>query len=252
MKLKRLFRDTCVLVAFCGAFYLLTVFVSRLDGDGINDGSDFSVPRRKADYLWKKRDYPNAAVEYQKLTTADPFNGHAWNAYAMCYYNLRSDLISDITNLRLDQAKAFAEKQGLPVREVYNSSDYEVPDSQEVTGLKKRVKALNEKARPIFKKAAEFARYRGSASLYLAVIESYDGNNEEALDLLETYVGLGLFTSGEGLDKYPAFGVGGRETITGKKSSRTRLHSEPRFYEIVRQEFRNRRNSGSAAMSQRR
>lgn len=191
MKLKRLVRDTCVLIAFCGAFYLLTVFVSRLDASGLDDGSDFSVARQQADEFWTNRDYASAADEYKKLTEADPFNGHAWHTRALCYYNMRSATLDEIRTEQFELARAEAGKRGLSsVGQLYAKPDFEFTDSPRVLELKAKIKSLNEKARPIFLRAKEFARFRGNAALYLAVIESYEGNNEKALDLLEEYVSL--------------------------------------------------------------
>ena len=247
MKLKRLVRDTCVLIAFCGAFYLLTVFVSRLDASGLDDGSDFSVARQQADEFWTNRDYASAADEYKKLTEADPFNGHAWHTRALCYYNMRSATLDEIRTEQFELARAEAGKRGLSsVGQLYAKPDFEFTDSPRVLELKAKIKSLNEKARPIFLRAKEFARFRGNAALYLAVIESYEGNNEKALDLLEEYVELGLFTQGDGLDRYSAFGVGGDATINNKKSSRTRRHCEPRFWDIVARESLNKQRSGGA------
>ncbi len=236
-----------MLIAFCGAFYLLTVFVSRLDASGLDDGSDFSVARQQADEFWTNRDYASAADEYEKLTEADPFNGHAWHTQALCYYNMRSAVLDEIRTEQNGLAKLEVAKRGLySVRELYTKPDFEFDDSPRVLELKAKIKSLNEKARPIFLRAKEFARFRGSAALYLAVIESYEGNNEKALDLLQEYVDLGLFTQGDGLDRYAAFGVGGDATINNKKSSRTRLHCEPRFWDVVAQESLNKQRSGGA------
>ena len=92
--MRRFLRDTGILLAFCGAFYLLTVMVNRLDGDSGNDPSDFSPARKRANKLVHNKDWSAAKYEFKKLTEQDPFNGYAWDGYSTCLWEIRRSSIS--------------------------------------------------------------------------------------------------------------------------------------------------------------
>lgn len=219
MKLRRLLRDVTVLIAFCGAFYLLITFVNRLDADSNDEVSDFSVAREEADTLAKGENWESAADEYLKLTKQDPYNGYAWERYAASYYALRFQALKELDTLK----------------------QVGVEDPARLDAVREKVKQNGDKSYQIFSKVREFARFRGGALLRMAVIDSYRGNNEEALDLLEEFVDAGQNTQ-QGLATYRQFGVGGQGVLLPGATipENCRLHYFPRFWEIVDKERVNR------------
>lgn len=234
--MKKFFRDAGILVLFCGVFYFMTVMVSRLDGDSGNDDSDLSPARKQADVFVQRKDWQSAKLEYIKLTEQDPLNGYAWDQYARSILELRMESISILRGL--------------------NRSD--IRNNQRVNELDRQIDELSDEAREVLLRVKKFARYRSRALLRLAVIECYRGNNEEAMDFLEEFVGRGYQTS-YGLERYHEFGTGGQlnpvELNTGppqppfsrarqpvvstqffETEPLTKLHLEPRFWDIVRRE----------------
>jgi tetratricopeptide (TPR) repeat protein len=219
MKLRRFLRDVTVLVAFCGAFYLLITFVNRLDGESSNEASDFSVAREAADSLAQEEDWTAAAEEYRKLTLQDPFNGYAWERYASSFYTMR-----------------FAAVKELEALEVSVDSD-----PVKLEEARKRIAVNGDKAYEILIKVREFARFRGGALLRMAVIDTYRENYDLALEMLQEFVDNHHNTQ-LGLDKYSQFGRGDKSVLMpgAEVPENCRLHYYPKFWEIVAKEDQNR------------
>lgn len=226
MKLKRFLRDFAVLAGFCGAFYLLTVAMSRLDKEPEGD-SDFSAVRKRADVSITDRDWESASVDYLKLAEQDPYNGHAWYRCATSFNAQRNELFHQLQGARADAKEAQAE---------LNATS---PETEElIMSLQTELDRLGGEAKNAFAKAKEFARYRADSLLNLAAIESYEGNNSDSLEHLDQFVDNGSYTS-RGLSHYRVFGVGGPQSASplGQPNSvQVRLHAEPKFWEIVRKE----------------
>ena len=231
--MRRFFRDTGILLAFCGTFYLLTVLVSRMEGDSSSDDSDFSLARKRANILVHKKDWPAAKVEFKKLTEQDPLNGYAWDSYATCIWEIRrTAMIAVEANLVVSNPKAVEKEQE----------------------LQQQVADLDDQARVAYMRLKKFARYRRLALVRLAIVESDRGNYEEAMDFIEEFVERGYQTQ-RGLHWVQAFGAGtpppiakfanitrrydfdsSRMTMTMPTGSDARLHLEPRFWDLVRRE----------------
>ena len=224
MTLKRFFRDFAILLGFCGAFYCLTVMMGRLDDDP-PDNSDFSEIRKRADVSMRTHDWKSASADYLSLAKKDPYNGHVWYRCASMFNAQRNEVFQSLQT-------ALAE-----AGEAEDSSD----SSEELlNSLRADLDRLSDQSRKAYKKAKEFARYRADSLLNLAAIESYEGNNSQSLDYLEEFVGQGNFTA-RGLERYRVFGVTGPvfDSLEGSDEVQDRLHSEKRFWEIVRRERRN-------------
>lgn len=226
--MKRFFRDTGILLAFCGAFYLLTVLVSRLEGDSATDATDFSPVRKRANRLVNNKDWPAAKVEFKKLTEQDPLNGFAWDGYATCLWETRRVAINELHDL----AKSNSTQSGYK-----NVLDQQIAD-------------LNDQTREVLLRVKKFARYRYSALLRLAALECDRGNYDEAMDFLEEFVGRGYRTH-RGLNWIENFGVGGSSRFVNipiigfsgdlsqlsfPTEKESRLHLDPRFWDLVRRE----------------
>lgn len=202
--MKRFARDSGILIVFCGAFYLLTLIVGRQDA-GLNE-SEFSPARKRADALYQERKWAAASVQFKRLIEQDPYNGRAWNNYSNCLFEMRREVL----------------------HELETEQDRESPRTTE---LLKKVKTADDKVLEGLRRTREFARYRASALLRLAVIETYRGNHDLAMDCLEEYLEGGNVTR-HGLWRYREFGTGGGYNAPPRRV-RTGLHAEPRFWELV-------------------
>ena len=216
MKLNRIFLDSTVLVAFCGCFYLFTLFVAQLDGKDVDD-KDFSAARLEADQTLKDDDWVAANESFKQLVEEDPYNGRATYILATSYYMIATDAIKKREELK---------EEGL-------ETDFEALD--------KTIEENIEKSKEVFLRARGFARYRNGALLRLAVMECRQGNEEAALGHLNEFVEFDGHTQ-FGLDKYTEFGRGGQSmTSPGTEPvPGARLHRSPRFWEFVRKEAANR------------
>jgi tetratricopeptide (TPR) repeat protein len=213
-ELNRFFRDAGVLLAFCGAFYFLTVLVGRLDGDPTSDESDFSPARKRADVMVQRKDWKAASIEFKTLTEQDPFDGHAWYQYGSSFIHVRRAAMQQLVYLQQNEENENA-----------------------IAQLKEEIRINGDKAYEILLKTKEFARYRENSLLRLAVIETYRENNDQAMDFLEEYVDDGNTTQ-YGLGRYREFGVGGPSMTSPGASvvAGTRLHREDRFWDLVQKE----------------
>ncbi len=207
-ELKRFFRDTGILLAFCGAFYLLTVLVNRLEGDAESDASDYSPARKRANVLVINKDWPSARIEFQKLMEQDPLNGYAWDGYASCLWEIRRSAIQDWNEL--SRSKPLS-------AELSDERDQQIAD-------------LDNQTRQALLKVRKFARYRYSALLRLAALECDQGNYDDAMDFLEEFIGRGYQTQ-RGLDWIENFGSGGfasdQSGFDSKRLSTLRLQNSP-------------------------
>lgn len=219
MKFRRFFRDAGVLFAFCGAFYLLITFVNRLDGETEIEGTDFSIAREQADQFSKQQKWDSAAEEYRLLTIQDPYNGYAWERYASSFYTMRFTALKELESL---------ESSG-------------ESDKAKLDAVRQRIKLNGDQAYKIFSKVREFARFRGGALLRMAVIDTQRENETRALELLQEFVDNGHNTQ-FGLDEYTQFGRGGDSmpSLLAVRPEGCRLHSNPKFWAIVRKEKQNR------------
>ena len=75
--MKRFLRDVLILIAFCSAFYFLTLFAGGGDID-FNQSSNFSKDRKIADARYEENDWKSAVAHYDKLIEEDPFNELAY------------------------------------------------------------------------------------------------------------------------------------------------------------------------------
>ena len=226
--MKRFFRDTGILLAFCGAFYLLTVLVSRIEGESTTDATDFSPVRKRANVLFYDKDWPAAQIEFKKLTEQDPFNGYAWDGYSRCLWEVRRAAIVDLVKLAGTN-----------------------PPSSENIELDPKIAGLTEQTTEVLLNVKKFARYRSSALLRLAALECDRGNYDEAMDFLEEFVGRGYRTQ-RGLEWIENYGKGGSSQVvltfpsfrldrsislvSFPSDAESRLHQDPRFWELVRRE----------------
>ena len=212
--MKRFFRDTGILLAFCGAFYVLILMVGGLDGDSNTDASEFSPLRIRADRFEDKNDWGSAIIEFEKLTEVDPYNGYAWNRLGSLLLKTKRDAIGQWDELDSNQRESTAAIE-----------------------ISKRIEETTNRTAGVFDELSKFARYRPYALLQLAVLECDRNNHDEALDKLEEFVARG-YTTGNGLSNALAFGVGPENAVwvATRVPENVRLHQYRRFWSLVRRE----------------
>jgi len=229
MTLKRFIRDFTVLLGFCGAFYLLTVLMSRLDKEPA-DSTDFSQARKRADVSMRTRDWTSASADFLALAKQDPYNGHAWYRCASSFNAQRNLVYQSIQTALAD------------LNEAQESDTSEEESEETLKELQADLDRLGAQAKEAFSKAKQFARYRADSLLNLAAIESYEGNNAASLGYLEQFVNNGNYTA-RGLARYRVFGVSSGSIFetpeVDEPKIQVRLHSEAKFWEIVGKERKN-------------
>jgi tetratricopeptide (TPR) repeat protein len=161
MKYKRYFRDAGILALFCIGFFLITKSIDLLGEDKQEPVQvEFSEARRMADRNVNRRDFTAAVRFLTELTEEDEFNSHAWSRLGDCYANL------------YEQSKRPSLADPTPYSE----------DSR----LKQ--KELADKAIAAYEHVIDFPRYRINAIQRIAVLHILEGNNDAALDILESAV----------------------------------------------------------------
>ncbi len=204
-----------MLLGFCGAFIALLYATGSLNNDAPPDITEFSPPRIRADRSLSRKDWTSARANLLQMINNDPYDGRAHFLYANTFYREHTGLFEQLTNLD--------------------------PSDPGYRDVKDRYNQNYDSATAALIKAKPFARYRGRALIYLAVLEMNVGKPESALTYLREFVETGNYTP-NGLDTYQVFGFGGqRMTVPGVETTpQTRLHSVPQFWELVRIENENR------------
>ncbi|MEL7496019.1 MAG: hypothetical protein AAFN77_00310 [Planctomycetota bacterium] len=216
---KRIARDVLVLLGFCGAFFLFISIVNNLESSETDDPNDFSVHRVRADEFKKQKDWDAAKEHLKSLIARDPFDGRAQFEYAATLYKQRSILIDEYDDL----------------------VDLNRHESDEGTELLKKIEDYNNLSTNELIKAKAFARYRGRALLFLAVVQAEREDWEQTLNFLEEFVDSGNYTY-DGLREARVFGSGGEDMtdFDAKITGDTKLHADSRFWDICRREKANR------------
>ena len=165
--MKRILRDVTLLLAFCAAFYGITVLINWLGARSSPvQAEEFSFDRRKADQFVAQRDWAKAAIYFENLTREDPFNGHAWYWLGFSHYSQQFPFFQRIN------------------RELRKSE----PDQQKIDEWKRQAEVFGRQAIPAFERAVDFARYRNLARFRLARIHAYYGETDRALEYLREAV----------------------------------------------------------------
>ena len=165
--MNRIIRDMLILIAFCSAFYLLTLFVGA-EGNFSGSRSNFSRDRLLADASLEKGDWETASHHYQKLLEDDPFN--------------------ELAMLRKSHADVeWTEER---VKEFKRAK-------HRAAGDKATRKRLNDQiAQTVAESIAsqqilfDSVRFRQIAMRHLVILNCIGGNRQAALDALNQYASL--------------------------------------------------------------
>lgn len=162
--MKRLVRDVLILIAFCSAFYMLTLFVGREDKFS-RDRSNFSRERILADESVSNRDWESAIAHYDKLLEEDPFNELAMVRRARADLKLTEGRVK---NLRQRKASAGEDQQRL------KQIDSEIAKFVAESIASQEQLLLS-------------SRFRDSAIRNEVILHCIGGNIPEAIEALEVY-----------------------------------------------------------------
>lgn len=200
MKKQTLIRDLSLLFIGCLVLFGVVTVVSMFGGEANGQTqSEFSSARRMAELSAKKRNWPNAVAGNQKLLELDPHNGHALYFLATSKYQVA---------MKSQKALKNAKDQGLSSNEI---------EQLEATFLVDTKSTMES-----FRKCIDFARYRNRARAYLALLHMIQGENDEAIELLDEAVDDGYYNQ---QNRLVAF---------------NQLSSHPRFSDIAQKERANR------------
>lgn len=171
--MPKIVRDLTILIAFCGAFYLLVVFV-RGDSPGPETTSNFSIDRLEGDRMMKIGNWEQAIEHFSRLVKKDKYNGLA--QANLCLANIE---------VLFEQGEAFEKAK--------RSNTY----SQ--TQMDTQWKSLQQRAEQCIesqKGLAQFDYYRGTVSRNLAQLHCFLGNEDKAIQYARRYVKGGLHHGG--------------------------------------------------------
>ncbi len=169
--MPKIVRDLAILIAFCGAFFLLVIFV-RGTSTKASTASNFSNDRIQGDRMMSEGNWEKAIVHFVRLIEKDKYN-------AFAFKNLGDAEISDL----YEQASEYFEKSR---NKVYSDEE---ADSGRDRLLQHAARCIE-----IQKRLLKFDRYRGEALRDLAAISCFIGQRDQAMDYLYEYIDVGKFT----------------------------------------------------------
>lgn len=163
MNWKRWSRDLLILTV-CGAvsYGCYWWFSQPAANVSTVDAELQSVERQVADLALQRRTWNIAADNLEKLVKNDPYNGFAWYNLGLARWNLCRPII-DARTQELNAAQ---------------------PDPNRLQELQDKLTPAIASTREALQGALDSARYRNPARYLLAVIHVYQGEVEEAVELL--------------------------------------------------------------------
>ena len=166
----RTIRDVLILIAFCSAFYMLTLFVGG--EDEFYDRSNFSRDRLVADESYSDGDWETAIKHYDNLLQDDPFNELAISQKASADLELTEELVAEYEE-RKSRAGA-------------NQATIKQMDS--------KIAKLVANSLTVQESLLDSYRFRSRAIRNAVVLHCLGGDTEAALKALDVYVqeGAGL------------------------------------------------------------
>jgi hypothetical protein len=172
MKKFRIVRDVSLLLfggfLLFGAVTLVNMFGGNQD---LEQRSEFSNARRVAELSVKREDWKAVVASNQKLIQQDPFNSHAWYAKATASFRITTEDREAVSALETAQA-----------------------DEQQITEAKAKLTESAKMARDNFVSCLDYVRYRNTARIYLASLESTLGNKPVAMNHLKEALEDGFYS----------------------------------------------------------
>lgn len=163
--MKRIARDMLVVVAFCGAFYLLTKLVG--DSTSANASlSNFSQERLDGDQSMEAKDWPRAIESFRKVVERDPYNGRAR------HYLAEAAMRQQSKNFKAYRKKVL-ELEG---------------DVEKLEQLNKAMRSEIEACIELQKEQLPFHKYRRYGLTNLLFLQCNLGDRKAALQALQDYV----------------------------------------------------------------
>lgn len=168
--MAKIIRDLGILLAFCGAFCLLIVFV-RGDSTKAATSSNFSMDRLEGDRMMKEENWEQAIVHFARLIEKDPYNGLA-----------QSNLIeAEVAKLYEDGA------------DFVRNMRAETYSKDEAKAVRIQLRADAARCIEIQDRLMRFQRYRALGLRNLAALNCFLGKKDEAMTFLNQYAEEGDF-----------------------------------------------------------
>jgi hypothetical protein len=171
--MPRIVRDLSILIAFCGAFYLLVVFV-RGETSGAETGSNFSLDRIRGDQMIKGGNWEQAIKHFSRIVEKDKYNGLAM--------------------ARLAQAKIeILFEKGNDYQKKLDTSYYSAAKLEEIwEALQDQAKQHIEEQKTLL----EYEHYYPIGIRNLAQLHCFLGNDEVAVQYTRYYIRGGNYLGG--------------------------------------------------------
>jgi len=236
-KSHRIIRDVSLVVVFCAGFLTLIWFANSLqDSPQEETNSEFSRYRVEADEAIQNRNLDASLANLRSLVAKDPYDGRA-------QYRLAETLFSKTIELQTATAKPSTDETSAS-----GGGESSVDQHQQRPPTAATSPQNSSSTSPLatdswrlmvdqtireYQLAEKHVRYRLRSQFQLALLWSLKGDYEAALGSLEKFVAGGGVTR-SGLDQIEQFGV------SSYPFEATKLHADPRFFDLVNSEFENR------------
>jgi tetratricopeptide (TPR) repeat protein len=173
MKIPKIARDVSILIAFCGAFYLLIVLVRGKTTEA-STSSNFSMDRLQGDRLMEQGNWKQAIPHFTKLVEKDKYNGLAQAQLSAANLQI---LYEQDSEHRQDARKGVLAPEQLKTSR---------------TQLHKTAQQCIQTQQGLIR----FDQYRTLALRNLAWLHVLIGNEDEAIEFLTEYINDGSYTEG--------------------------------------------------------
>jgi tetratricopeptide (TPR) repeat protein len=173
MKIPKIARDVSILIAFCGAFYLLIVLVRGKTTEA-STSSNFSMDRLQGDRLMEQGNWKQAIPHFTKLVEKDKYNGLAQAQLGAAEIQILNE--QDTEHLQHLKKGVFSAEQLETSRTQLHKTAQRCIRTQEAL--------------------IRFDQYRTLALRNLAWLNIIIGNEDKAIEFLTEYINGGSYTEG--------------------------------------------------------
>jgi len=171
--MPKIVRDLSILIAFCGAFYLLIILV-RGETTNASTSSNFSFDRLEGDRSFMEKDWEQAILHFQKLVEKDKYNALAQAKLTDAKMkNLYEDCVQYMKLKK--QGKLSQEEQKASRSDLRETASHCIEVQYDLI---------------------RFDNYRSRALRNLACLYTFIGKRDEAIKFLTQYVEGGSYIEG--------------------------------------------------------
>lgn len=171
--MPKMVRDLTILIAFCGAFYLLVVFV-RGDSKAADNPSNFSIDRLQGDQMIEDGNWKQAIVHFTNIVEKDQYNGLAQVKLSMAEIETLFELVEDFE--KKSKSNYYSQAQHKQKWEALEERAHRCMDLQD--------------------NLLQFDYYYPIALRNMAQLHCFVGNEDKAIEYATRYVKGGSYLGG--------------------------------------------------------